>query len=327
MLSQILQNKLNNFAGVLRNRFKPELQKQEYVYLIENPDVQNAIKNNVFKNGREHYMRHGKSEGRIWPKNSVFNPQTFKFPNREALSTQILIETTGKILEIGPLSMPLVKDPSCSYFDLMPTDELKEKARIAGLNPEDVPNIDFWHPEGDLSEIRERFDSVVSSHCIEHQPDLIQHLKSVANLLIPNGKYYLVIPDRRYCFDHFLSPSGAAEVIMAHEERRRMPNRMSIIKHLVFTTHNDAARHWKGDHSSGDENISERWKSAEEFIKRNEGQYSDVHCWQFEPNSFSQLIDNLFELCYIDFKCIETYPTIRNKLEFFAIIQKIQRVS
>jgi SAM-dependent methyltransferase len=327
MHSQSLYRKLHNFAGVLRNVLKPELHKQEYVYLIENPDVQIAVENNVFKNGREHYLRHGKLEGRIWPKNSDFNPQTFKFPNRNALSTQILKDTAGKILEIGPLSMPLVKGPSCSYFDLMPTDELKEKARIAGLNPDDVPNIDFWNPEGDLSEIRERFDSVVSSHCIEHQPDLIQHLKSVANLLNPNGTYYLVIPDHRYCFDHFLPPSGMPDVIIAHQERRRMPNRVSIIKHLVFTTHNDAVRHWKGDHSSGDENISERWNTAEEFIKRNEGLYSDVHCWQFEPNSFSDLIDNLFELGYIDFKCIEIFPTVRNKLEFFAILQKSKRVS
>jgi hypothetical protein len=47
---------------------------------------------------------------------------------------------------------------------------------------------------------RVAFATRISSHCIEHQPDLIGHLIGVARLLSTNGLYFLTILDKRSVF-------------------------------------------------------------------------------------------------------------------------------
>ncbi len=92
------------------------------------------------------------------------------------LSLLLELESESSILEIGPLNRPLINTPKTKYFDLYPTYELKRKAKSEGLDPETVPNIDFSDPQGNLGVINDKFDNIVSAHCIEHQPDLIAHL-------------------------------------------------------------------------------------------------------------------------------------------------------
>lgn len=242
---------------------------------------------------------------------------------RNAFSEKIITETHGKILEIGPLNRPLVTGSQVEYFDILPTSKLKEKAQGEGLDPTTVPNINYSHPNGNLSSIEGQFDSIVSSHCIEHQPDLIGHLKAVSNLLNKNGKYYLIIPDQNFCFDHFLPPSKITAIVEAYEEKRQTPKRLNIIEHLALTTHNDSFRHWKGDHGSGMDDVLKRWESAEAVVKNSKGAYLDVHCWQFDPKSFARLINQLKHLGLISFNCIQIVPTEKNDIEFFAVLEKI----
>jgi hypothetical protein len=53
-----------------------------------------------------------------------------------------------------------------------------------------------------------------------------------------------------------------------------------------------------------------------------DGNYIDVHAWQFTPNSFINIINILFNLHLISLhpKCI--FPTLRNKSEFYVVLQK-----
>ena len=122
------------------------------------------------------------------------------------------------VLEIGPFHAPALSGPGVAYFDLQPTDALIARVRDYGLPTSRVPKIDYSEPTGDLSVIDRRFDAVFSSHCIEHQPSLIRHLTQVSNVLHPGGAYYLIVPDKRYCFDHYLPLSTLGGVIEAHHE-------------------------------------------------------------------------------------------------------------
>jgi len=162
----------------------------------------------------------------------------------------------------------------------------------------------------------------VSAHCIEHQADLIKHLNQVSSLLTEKGKYYLVIPDQRYCFDHFLPPSRIMEIISAHHEKRQQPTAQSIVEHHTFVTHNDPVKHWRGDHGAPTNQVVEKWKIAHELVASTNGAYVDVHCWQFQPETFRDLIDNLYNLGFISLSCIQVFSTARNNLEFFAILEK-----
>jgi hypothetical protein len=303
---------------------KLQLSKDETNYLSDNCDVLQAVQMGNFNSGYEHYVRHGRFEGREWRRtklnhNTKLVSETI---SRNAFGKLIMNSSKGKILEIGPLNMPIVEGSQCAYFDILSTLDLRKKALGAGLDPSTVPNIDYFHATGDLSIIPEKFDSIVSAHCIEHQADLIEHLKQVSSLLSEHGKYFLVIPDQRYCFDHFLPPSRILEIIRANTENRKMPTSQSIIEHHAFVTHNDPVRHWKGDHGSVTENISEKWKSANDLVLRSKDEYIDVHCWQFQPEMFKEVISNLYDLGYISFRCVKVFPTEKNNLEFFAILEK-----
>ena len=98
-------------------------------------------------------------------------------------------------LEIGPFAAPLLKRPNVKYVDVFSTTELKEMAPRLGLDPESVPNISWVADPTDLSIVDEKFQICLSSHVIEHQPNLITHLNQVSNLLEDNGRYFLLVPD------------------------------------------------------------------------------------------------------------------------------------
>ena len=131
-----------------------------------------------------------------------------------------LIPPTARVLEIGPFAAPMLHGPNVSYVDVMPTHDLRARAIQLGLDPEKVPEIDWVSTGSDLSVVSDQFNVVVSSHAIEHQPDIIGHLQDIADLLLPGGRYFLLIPDHRYCFDHFFEPSLLQQMIDAHREKR-----------------------------------------------------------------------------------------------------------
>lgn len=243
-------------------------------------------------------------------------PESF---NREELFS--LVEEDDTILEIGPFTRPVFRGPNVKYFDVLDREGLIKRAKIVNYPTDDVPEIDFTSSVGDLSVVTDSFDLCFSSHCIEHQPDLIRHLSEVSRVLKRQGCYLLLIPDKRYCFDHFIPESTAPDVIDAIG--RRLHTIGNVVRHRALVTHNDALRHWKGDHGEprGYQDILFFRRAIIEFEAANGG-YIDVHSWQFTPNSFRLLIDALSNLGLIDFSCERIYPTPYGRLEFCAVLRQ-----
>jgi hypothetical protein len=186
--------------------------------------------------------------------------------------------------------------------------------------PSSVPIINYVNKEGNLQIIKEKFNVILSCHSIEHQLNLIKHLNDIANLLETNGYYFIICPDKRYCFDHFISETSIADIIQMNMDNRKKHNIKSIIEHRALTCHNDSEKHWNGDH--GDYKITSEMvkKSINEF--NNSKDYIDVHSMQFTPSSFSSIISLLNELKFIQLKVVEVYHTVKNSNEFYAILQK-----
>lgn len=179
---------------------------------------------------KEHYVNFGRREGRL---------------ASPAASRPGFVEILLGIvpaLEIGPFDRPLLSPDRAKFFDVLPGELLKLRASsLSDRNPATVPNIDYHSPTGDLTIVQEKFALVASSHSIEHAPDLVQHLKQIEQLLETGGCYAALIPDCRYCFDHYLSESNIAEVLEAHFEGRKTHTLASVIEHRALTTHNDSA--------------------------------------------------------------------------------------
>lgn len=277
------------------------------LYRLLNPDLRHLNDADT----EVHYRKTGLAEGR--KVSAIFNRTTFV----------ALLEKIPAILEVGPLANPMVRGSNVKYFDVLSTEALRERAQQHGFDVESCPQIDFFSPTGDLSAVIGTFDAVVSGHAIEHQPDLVQHLAGVSRILPLGARYYLAVPDKRYCFDHFIPESTIADVLDAHVRGAQLHSAGSVIEHAALTTHNDTARHWNGDH--GDcvyRSTPERLADAAIHYIQNEGQYLDAHAWQFTPSSFRDVLQMLFILRLSAFEVERIYPTVRNSNEFYAVLKK-----
>jgi SAM-dependent methyltransferase len=257
-----------------------------------------------------HYREFGMTEGRR------ANP----IATREQFIR--LIPTGNPVLEIGPFNKPLLTGAGVKYFDVLDRDGLTARAKSIGYDPANIPHIDFVSPTGDLSVIPEKFDYIASSHVIEHQPDLVNHLRQVADTLNPGGRYFLMAPDKRYCFDHFMSQSNLAHVIQASQEQRKVHTLAAVIEHLALATHNNCMRHWAGDHGEQISNLKHRVEAAVGHHQRSQGDYVDVHAWYFTPCSFRVIINALAELGMTSLTTERVYATTRGSLEFWAVLKR-----
>jgi len=233
-----------------------------------------------------------------------------------------LIPSGSSALEIGPFCKPLLLGHGVKYFDVMDKPALDQRARDIGLQDQVAPHIHFVSPVGDLSVVDETFDYVLSSHCLEHQPDLVTHLQQVTRILRPNGRYFLLVPDKRYCFDALLAESTVAEVLDAYHAGRKTHSLKSVIEHRALTTHNDCLRHWNGDHGFlNDEGPGRVIASVKEYIAANNS-YIDVHAWYFTPASVKNLFGTLSNAGYVDLDVERIYSTQLYSIEFWMILQK-----
>jgi SAM-dependent methyltransferase len=233
------------------------------------------------------------------------------------------VQEHPSILEIGPFTTPTLRGSNVKYFDLMDQGSLLERAARIGHPVTDVPHIDYVSPTGDLEVVKQTFDVVFSSHCIEHQPNLVQHLNSVARLLRPNGLYALVVPDKRFMFDHYVAESTIADVVEAHWEGRAVHRLASVIEHRAFVTHNDPVRHWVGDH--GEPRNAHSVAPVLAAMREHDaaaGGYVDVHAWQFTPTNFRRIIEQIFDLGLSPLRVARVWETPRPEMEFCAILSK-----
>ena len=257
-----------------------------------------------------HYKNCGEIEGRI----------SNRLQTREEFAG--LAVSLSSILEIGPFASPLIKSDHTKYADILNTEQLKVKANSLGISESLVPDIDYVI-DAQSMKIEDQFDCVLSSHVIEHSLDFISHLNQVEEMLKANGCYFLLVPDHRYCFDHFQTPSGISDVIEAHLEKRKQKSFKCIFNGSFCVTHNTPSRHWIGDHGtttgSPDNEVA---KLISRFQENSENEFDDVHCWYFTPRSFAQICTQLVEMNFISLKLERLYPTRRNSNEFWAILRK-----
>lgn len=259
---------------------------------------------------RDHYQQYGEDEGR----------QANRLASRADFVG--LIPKDAEALEIGPFCNPILRGEHARFFDVLDAAGLRARAAQLGHEPARVPEIHYVSPVGDLSIVNRTFDCLLSSHCIEHQPDLIDHLQQVARLLRQDGRYFVLVPDKRYCFDHFIAPSTIADLLDAHHSKRKVHDLKSVIEHRALTTHNDQVRHWGGDHGNPFEAQTARVAASLREYEAANGGYIDVHAWYFTPRSAEAIFVALHDLGYLDLDVERLYPTRRASNEFWIVLRK-----
>jgi SAM-dependent methyltransferase len=206
--------------------------------------------------------------------------------------------------------------------------ELRERAPAVGMNPEEVPDITWVAQPSDLSCVDEHFGVVLSSHAIEHQPDLVHHLNQVDQILKRGGRYFVLVPDHRYCFDHFMTPSTITDVLAAHLDKRVSHATESLLESRLLMTHNDPIEHWKGNHGDPAHNPEypnsdriDRLHIAMRNYLEDNGVIKNEHAWYFTPDTFQSIIQDLNNLGLIKLRIERMYPSMLNSGEFWTILR------
>lgn len=258
---------------------------------------------------RQHYEAHGRQEGRM------ASPVVVR---EEFLS---LVDRGAKLLEIGPYCTPLFSGPNVRYLDVFDADTLRARAISGGLDPSACPDV-IHYTDGLGACAGEDFDAIFSSHAIEHQPDLVRHLQEVEAALAPGGRYWMIVPDKRFCFDHHLPETTISDVLGAYLEGRTTHAARAVIDHIVLQDHNDPVAHWEGRHGDVRTRAVERMASALKHYEEADGGYIDVHAWQLTPQIFREVLEVLKSLKLIGFEYASVYDTPRGRFEFMAVLGK-----
>jgi SAM-dependent methyltransferase len=252
-----------------------------------------------------------------------------KFQSRDGFTSKRhfmeSLDPGGSVLEIGPFYQPLVRGANVKYFDILDQQALMARARDIGQPPEGVPRIDFVSSRGHMGVVGDvKFDNAVSSHCIEHHADLIGHLNEVSQVLRPGGRYYLIVPDKRFMGDYYQPLARVSEVLAARVVGRELPSHESIISCAAETTHSSPRLHWMGFHRQlRTRPYSERLTEGLQQASKH-SDYVDAHCWTFTPMSFCSILNVLSEMGWIDLEIERVYGTSFFSSEFFAVLRKRQ---
>ena len=252
-----------------------------------------------------HYDRHGREEGRVAADVAL----------REHFLP--MIDPDARLLEIGPYFTPAFKGPNVRYLDVFDGPTLRRLAEAQGADPGGCPEV-IHYTNGMGEAAGADFEAVFSSHAIEHQPDLVTHLQQVAAALKPGGLYWVICPDKRYCFDHKRPASTIADVLDARGRTRN--TRRNVIAQVVLMDHNDAVRHWQGDHDDVSVLERERLAWALQHIEEKGEDYIDVHAWHLTPPVMRRILSSLIDLKLIPFTRFRVYDTPVNRNEFMAVL-------
>jgi hypothetical protein len=242
-----------------------------------------------------------------------------------------LVPADAPLLEIGPYAKPsfLKSTHNVFYADILTAEQIRAECQSHGYNPEFTPEaidiqIDLFGTPSIKTDLR--FSTVFSSHNIEHQPNLIRHLNEVSALTIPNGKFFLAIPDKRYCFDHWRNASSIADIIAAYIDNRVKHTSTTVLNGEIVRAHNVERAHWLGNHgdypvNSISDHLLESIKHGIDKAIKNRTEYIDTHAWQFTPASFLLNIQILKRLNLQPWTITHIWNTRPGSNEFYAVLQ------
>lgn len=244
-----------------------------------------------------------------------------------------MIPKTARTLEIGPYNAPTLKRsefPNVKYMDVFTSEQIQaDQTRYTHtIEIPDVIDIVCDPEQRPSFTTNLKFDFIYSAHNIEHYPDIVYHLNEMARLA--NGmhsKYFITVPDKRYCFDCYQNESNFTEMIDAYLEERRVHTFGSYLRHTVFATHNNIYGHWMGDHGEDPRRIPISINYATDIRSkidnaRNERQrkFADIHAWYFTSDSFLYNINMLNALGLQPWHVDAVTPPQHMTPEFHAVM-------
>jgi SAM-dependent methyltransferase len=236
------------------------------------------------------------------------------------------ISKQGHGIEIGPSFSPVAPKRlgyKVHVIDHLRQTQLVEKYKNANVPLNNIEDVDFvWtgQPYIELTGKRKFYDWIIASHVIEHVPDFIGFLNECDMILKDSGVLSLVVPDKRYCFDHFRPTTGLARVVDSHLNKDSVPTLGTVAEALLYSVSKKKQIAWASG-SEGEYTFNHSLEEVLSVLKsiRDSGVYIDEHAWCFTPHSFRLLIHDLYQLGFISQQEISFFPT--EGCEFFVTLE------
>lgn len=285
----------------------------ESSYLDANPDVAAAVTSGALSSGGEHWIRHGQYEGRRLapdrPRNAI---------------VRSMLDPSGAGIEIGPLDQPLMPKSEGHRVTIVDLADARALREIYAEDRVDISRIEeVDHVLGDrtLTEVLAELgpvDWVVAGHVLEHIPDPLRFLRAVESILSPSGRLVLVLPDKRYCFDHYGELSTAGQIVDAFLEERTLPTPGQIVDYFARTSIAGDSIAWGRNAQVDPVPMYDASMVRSNLESALDGATFDgqIHCWRFTPASFRLLIDELRALSMTGLTILDHHDTVG--AEFFV---------
>lgn len=248
----------------------------------------------------------------------------------EVLSRYLRLNGSG--LELGPHIAPMFRRSDgleVRYLESRGGDELRALVTAQGGDPAVVEDIDYILQRGkSLAEHvgARRFDYVASSHVVEHIPDFLGHLREVAEVLVADGTYGLVVPDMNYCFDCLKSPTLLGQVIENHLTGARPGAMAHMINEWRYGARprGVAVGGWSDAEAAAPlVGKTPDWKARVHRAIATGGQGVDTwfgHQWFFDPRNFGEILCDLMELGLVPFQLSALVPS--HHMDFIAVLDR-----
>jgi SAM-dependent methyltransferase len=237
------------------------------------------------------------------------------------------IQKSGHGIEIGPSHAPIAPKKDgyrVDIIDHMSREQLLIKYADHGVNLANIEEVDHvWTGQtyAALTQKPKHYDWIIASHVIEHSPDLIDFLNNCEAVLKDGGVLSLVVPDKRYCFDHFRPITGLAKIIDSHLSKDTFHSAGTVAEYFLNVVSKAGDIGWHA-HTGGDFKLVHTLQDAINGMQQVQTQqsYIDAHAWCFVPHSFRLLIRDLHALGLIGFQEIDFQPT--DGYEFYITLGK-----
>jgi len=203
-----------------------------------------------------------------------------------------------KLIEVGPSYNPVA--PKAEGWDTYIIDHASQDELQAKYQTQDAARIEpvdaIW--TGGLidtaipADLHGTFDGLIASHTLEHMPDLVGFLQSVATVLKPSACISLALPDLRVCFDFFQPHSTTGDLLDAHVQGRARHRKGRVFdEHAYLAKRGDSIVWMHGDDASRELYLAYDLHFAFHLFNTASEDaaaiYTDCHAWTFTPSSFA----------------------------------------
>lgn len=234
----------------------------------------------------------------------------------------------GRILEIGPGNKPIFSrsEGEVFYADVRDASEVEETFFSTDKSGQQAVELDFVIEGSYAKSLKdvEVFDHVILCHVLEHIPRLIAFFQDIIKVMAPGGLLYLILPDHRFCFDHFRQPTSFAEAYYVHINKLAAPPWRVFDNNFLHVGYNVPAMYWN-EKNLAQAILLQRRQSLQEARQNMEeaekGLVSRAHVSVFTPWSFLLFLFSMLRVRMAAFSCQRFFTTKRDEFSFGAVLR------